>query len=180
MVDKLKLPTQEHPQPYKFHWLNKGNVVKVSKQCLMTFSIGNRYCDEVLCDVAPMDAYHLLLARPWQYDRHAMHNERANTYSFTKDGVKFILVPLPPSEISQSSRESSASKPLVSLITKEEFKVNDESINLPGVIPLLSEFSNVISDEIPPGLPPIRDIQHAIDFIPGAVIPNKPAYRMSL
>lgn len=71
-----------------------------------------------------MDACHLLLERPWQYDRHAMHNGRANTYSFTKDGVKFTLVPLPPSEISQSSKESSASKPLVFLMTKEEFKVS--------------------------------------------------------
>ncbi|XP_054793748.1 uncharacterized protein LOC129299307, partial [Prosopis cineraria] len=141
-----------------------------------------------------MDACHLLLGRPWQYDRHAMHNRRANTYSFMKDCVKFTLAPLPPSEIGQSSRESSVSKPLVSLLTKEEFKVskseaqmmsfilvlevNDETANPPRVIPLLSEFPDVISDEIPPGLPPMRDIQHAIDFIPGAVIPNKLAYRM--
>ncbi|XP_054789480.1 uncharacterized protein LOC129295022 [Prosopis cineraria] len=58
-------------------------------------------------------------------------------------------------------------------------EVNDEMANPPGVIPLLSEFPDVISDEIPPGLPPMRDIQHAIDFIPGVVIPNKLAYRMS-
>ncbi|XP_054817160.1 uncharacterized protein LOC129316815 [Prosopis cineraria] len=124
-----------------------------------------------------------------------MHNGRANTYSFTKDGVKFTLAPLPPNEISQSSRESSVSKPLVSLLTKEEFKVskskaqmmsiilvlevNNKMANPPGVIPLLSEFSYVISDEIPPRFPPMRDIQHAIDFVPGAVILNKPAYRMS-
>jgi hypothetical protein len=30
------------------------------------------------------------------------------------------------------------------------------------------------------GLPPIRGIEHQIDFIPGAVIPNRPAYRSNL
>lgn len=32
---------------------------------------------------------------------------------------------------------------------------------------------------MPPELPPLRSIQHCIDFIPGSVIPNKAAYRMS-
>jgi len=30
---------------------------------------------------------------------------------------------------------------------------------------------------MPSGLPPLRGIEHQIDFIPGSVIPNKPAYR---
>ncbi|XP_054806284.1 uncharacterized protein LOC129308952 [Prosopis cineraria] len=104
MVEKLKLPTQDHPQPYKLHWLNKGNEEEF----------------KVLKSEAQM--------------------------------MSFILV----------------------------LEVNDETANPPRVIPLLSEFPNVISDEIPPRLPPMRDIQHAIDFVPRAVIPNKPAYRMSL
>jgi len=32
-------------------------------------------------------------------------------------------------------------------------------------------------EETPSGLPPIREIEHQIDSIPGATIPNRPAYR---
>jgi len=35
----------------------------VNKQVLITFSIG-KYEDEVLCDVVPMEATHILLERP--------------------------------------------------------------------------------------------------------------------
>jgi hypothetical protein len=38
-------------------------------------------------------------------------------------------------------------------------------------------FEDVFSDDIPSGLPPIRGIEHQIDFVPGASIPNWPAYR---
>ena len=31
--------------------------------------------------------------------------------------------------------------------------------------------------EVPSGLPAIRGIEHQIDFVPEAVIPNRPAYR---
>jgi hypothetical protein len=42
---------------------------------------------------------------------------------------------------------------------------------------LLQEFSDVFPAEIPPGLPPIRGIEHQIDLIPGASLPNRAAYR---
>nr|GEY38863.1 reverse transcriptase domain-containing protein [Tanacetum cinerariifolium] len=48
------------------------------------------------------------------------------------------------------------------------------------VQPLPREFADVIPDDIPPGLPAMRDIQHCVDFILGFAIPNRPAYQMNL
>lgn len=51
---------------------------------------------------------------------------------------------------------------------------------LPGRIgELLQEFEDITPKELPDGLPPIRDIQHQMDLIPGSTLPNQAAYRMS-
>ncbi|CAI9115397.1 OLC1v1016296C1 [Oldenlandia corymbosa var. corymbosa] len=42
---------------------------------------------------------------------------------------------------------------------------------------LLQEYEDIFPEELPNELPPIRGIEHQIDLIPGAVIPNRPAYR---
>ncbi|PKI39892.1 hypothetical protein CRG98_039732 [Punica granatum] len=39
------------------------------------------------------------------------------------------------------------------------------------------EYEDVFPEETPHGLPPIRGIEHQIDFVPGATIPNRPAYK---
>ncbi|KAK1550657.1 hypothetical protein Q3G72_022551 [Acer saccharum] len=73
MVNKLGLPTMLHPKPYKLQWLNDSGEVRVTKQVLVAFRIG-KYEDEVLCDVVPMHATHILLGRPWQFDRRETHD----------------------------------------------------------------------------------------------------------
>jgi hypothetical protein len=92
MVEKLELKTNKHPSPYKVTWLQKGHQVCVTKQCLVNFKMGE-YRDEILCDVIPMDVCHVLLGRPWQYDRHVVHDGRMNTYTLEKDGKTHTLLP---------------------------------------------------------------------------------------
>ena len=73
LVEKLSLPTMKHPRSYKLQWLNNCGEVKVNKQVLVAFSIG-KYMDKFLCDFVPMHVSHLLLGRPWQYDKKVQHD----------------------------------------------------------------------------------------------------------
>jgi hypothetical protein len=73
LVEKLGLTTLPHPRPYNLRWLNENGKIWVTKQVRVPFSI-KTYHDEVLCDVAPMSASHLLLGRPWQFDKDVTYN----------------------------------------------------------------------------------------------------------
>jgi hypothetical protein len=49
---------------------------------------------QVLCDVIEMDACHILLGRPWLFDRQVHHNGKENTYEFKKYGKRYKLTPM--------------------------------------------------------------------------------------
>lgn len=74
-----------HIQPYKSiqAQMDESEEKKVSKQVEVPCSIGN-YRDKITCDIAPMEAGHILLGRAWQYD-----NGRTNHQSFTLNNQKF-------------------------------------------------------------------------------------------
>ena len=255
MVEKLGLPLIKHPRPYKLQWLNDSGEVRVNRQVLVSFRIG-KYEDEVLCDVVPMQAGHLLLGRPWQFDRRVKHDGFTNKYSFEFKQRTVTLVPMTPRQVyedqvrlqqeseqkkksgeekyesdknlsderekkkmsenlreqrekkvekieREKKKEESTSerkierktnfyakaseikramflnKPMIVLLYKEAFlNTNEIDSALPSsVVSLLQEYDDVFPEETPSGLPPIRGIEHQIDFVPGAVLPNRPAYR---
>jgi hypothetical protein len=105
MVEKLELKTTDHPSPYKVSWLQKGHQVNVTKQCLVEFKIGG-YNDKILCDVIPMDFYHLLLGRPWKYNRNVIHNGKKNTYTLEKNGRTHMLLPIKDKEVKPEGRNT--------------------------------------------------------------------------
>ena len=66
IVEKLNWKTLKHPRPYRLQLLNGSGEVKY----------------EVLWNVVPIHAGHILLGQPWQYDRRAAHDDYLNHFSF--------------------------------------------------------------------------------------------------
>ena len=87
---KLKLNKLPHTNPYKVTQLNKGKNVLFNKKEWVGFTIG-KYQGKNMCDVVPMDACHLLLDRPWKYDKDIVHHGKKNMYAFKKDGITYEL-----------------------------------------------------------------------------------------
>nr|KYP59882.1 hypothetical protein KK1_015323 [Cajanus cajan] len=98
LVEKLDLTPMPHPKPYQLYWLNQDGNIIVDKQVKVKFSIGN-YEDHVVCDIVPMEACHILLGRPWQFEKKTMHNGLTNEITFTHKEKKFVLHPLSPSQV---------------------------------------------------------------------------------
>ena len=46
----------------------------------------------------------------------------------------------------------------------------------PAVTNILQEYVDVFPQDVPPGLPPIRGIEHQIDLIPGVSLPHRASY----
>ncbi|XP_021776380.1 uncharacterized protein LOC110740208 [Chenopodium quinoa] len=177
LVKKLDLKTTRHPTPYKLSWLDKSKSTGVRKQCLVKFQIGS-YVDEILCDVIPMDACHILLGRPWQSDKKSVHDGLSNTYTITHQGSKKVLHPLPPQKsLSQTQSPPPQKEPKrkdILLLSLKEFENSlekeDEVFLLfskeehegfvqqnPRLAALIKEYEDVFPNELPQGLPPIRD-----------------------
>ncbi|KAK1699471.1 hypothetical protein QYE76_016168 [Lolium multiflorum] len=222
LCTKLKLKYLPHPHPYYIQWLSDNGEMKVNHMVRVEFAIGP-YKDCIDFDVVPMTVCHLLLGRPWLYDRSVQHNGRANTYHLEYKGKKINLQPMSPQQIVNESRQkievnledapldrrencnvvsditkSERVNSLVSLATKEDMRefsedptamplvllyrgtvlVSNDMTPLPlGVSNVLQEFGDVFPEEVPAGLPPLRGIEHQIDLIPGASLPNRAPYR---
>ncbi|XP_073116020.1 uncharacterized protein [Elaeis guineensis] len=185
----LQLPVEKHPEPYVIKWIKEVKGIKVTEHCKVPLSIGKYYRDEVVCDILDMDACHILFGRPWQYDLDATHSGKDNIYHFVKDGIKITLLPLKGEIRPKASRvegknfltitsseydfnaDIKQSREVHALIVKPLLMVEEEKKDkeLPtGVQLLLDEFKELMSEELPAGLPPMQDIQHHIDLVPGA------------
>ncbi|KAI3454391.1 hypothetical protein Pfo_011054 [Paulownia fortunei] len=93
----------------------------------------------------------------------------------SKRGEKYNFI----AKKNEIKRALTLQQPLIVLMYKEALLcTNDLAGSLSSnVLFLLQKFEDVFPEEVPPSLPPIRGIEHQINFIPGTTIPNRPAYR---
>ncbi|RDY14380.1 hypothetical protein CR513_00564, partial [Mucuna pruriens] len=142
LVDKLCIPTVPHSKSYKLQWLSEHGEMIVDKHASIVITL-DKYKDEILCDVVPMEAIHVLLGRPWQYDRKVIHDCVTNKFSFMHGSNKVILKHLTPKEV------------------LEDLMMNSPLDNLHATFEkMLEEFKDIFSKGMPQGLPPIRGIEH--------------------
>jgi len=125
-----------------------------------------------------MDACHIILGRPWLYDRKVKHDGFLNTYTLHKDGRKITVAPQniikPKFKDTQKDREVYLSFLEHTLLVEDhEFKpLKEMTLFGPSqndqteapihtlALKVLQNFSHVFLDEIPSGLPPKRTIQY--------------------
>lgn len=184
LVKKMGLHRYKVRMLYKMSWFKKGGEISVRHRSLVPIQLKD-YKDKVWCDIVPMDACHILLGRPWQYDRQAIHDDRHNTYTFMKSDGQHIF--WPTGEDKASSMVLSTKKMIknihmigayFALIAREaqKYKLMKWARDVKR---LLSEYADVTPVELSSGLPLDRGIDHHIDLIPGLILSNQAAYRLS-
>ncbi len=196
VVSRLGLKSTPHPNPYKVAWVDKTSI-SVSERCLVPIQFLS-YKDEIWCDCLPMDVGQVILGRPWLYDRDVTLHGRSNSCSFMFQGRKIVLNSLPPREPASTKKSATLRKDKsLHIITSNEVMKDIDSqspvfnlvarvINVesnpehpPAVVSLLEEFHSVFSQDLPDILPPMRDLQHVIDLIPGASVPTLLHHRLN-
>ena len=156
------------------------------------------YKDEIYCDVLPMDVAHVLLGCPWLYDLNVTNFGKDNIYSLKYKGNKIILRPAKPKSCNGKRDISKLPELNLHILKCKKFEIEGietgmclelvekgvPSGSLIGDVPLevenlLDDFVDMVPDELPSELPPLRDIQHAIYLVLGSQLSNRPHYRMN-
>jgi hypothetical protein len=95
VVKQLGLSTTPHPQPYSIGWLRQGRDLRVSQQCRLSYAI-QPLKDEVLCDVAPLDVFDVLLGQPYMWKHHAIYESRPRSVIITLGGHLYRIPEVVP------------------------------------------------------------------------------------
>jgi len=74
-------------------------------------------------------------------------------------------------------RDLSKGKQVLALLMLESNKSEEVTPLYPLVSLLVSQYHDVFPQKLPIGVPPIRGIEHPIDLLPNASLPNKATYR---
>ena len=107
LVEKLNLKIERHPNPFRVAWVN-DTPIPISFCCLVTFLFYKEFEESVWCEVLLIKVSHILLGRPWLFDRRVQHDGYENTYALIHNGHKKIFRPMkevPPIKKSEENEQ---------------------------------------------------------------------------
>uniref|UniRef100_A0A2N9FJY2 Reverse transcriptase domain-containing protein n=1 Tax=Fagus sylvatica TaxID=28930 RepID=A0A2N9FJY2_FAGSY len=149
--------------------------------------VGNLIVKKEMMEIkAPLQRTSFKYQLGWLREHEQRSSRMYSTDSFKSYGLKQIrggpnylnLSGFPMAFISTYQTETPSPFVASSLYREALLNTNELDLALPSsIVSLLHEYEDVFPEETPHGLPPIRGIEHQIDFVPGATIPNRPAYR---
>lgn len=137
----------------------------------------------------------MLLDRPQQYYREVVHHGKENKQSFKKNELNYKIQPFIEEDVAEKEESKTllmSGKKLLKDMKKEEgvgyailMKPRKEEIPRQSSIPeevkqLRYKFKDIICEGTLATLAPKREINHQINFVLGASLPNKAAYKMTL
>lgn len=169
--------------------------MNVTERCLVPIQFLD-YKNKIWCDVIPMDVGHIILGRPCLFYLDVTIYGRSNSCSFKFKSTKIQLNPLPlrpkdkqeggyerkkfehhkPKRIEREANEEYVTFVMVAKeISKDSREELSEEVGF-----VFKDFQDILPKDLLDHLPPMRDIQHAIDFVLEATLPNLPHYRINL
>ncbi|CAA7393265.1 unnamed protein product [Spirodela intermedia] len=191
----VNVVTISHPAPYDVSWID-ATALPIHRQCQVPLRVST-YDEHILCDVLPMKIGGIILGWPWLFDYDVQLMGRANTCSFMYRDRRLVWYPHtnkpapkrdPKSRIGlivmrgptfqheiTSDIDRSPTCFTLALDTRDDTTLTPPFLEVEGI---LSEYADVLLEELPRELPLLRHIQHAINLVPGASLPNLPHYRI--
>ncbi|XP_052736052.1 uncharacterized protein LOC108336864 [Vigna angularis] len=191
MVEKLGLTPTPHPNPYKVQWIKEDEGIVVKEQVTSYLGDPDNLHDGVtnkitiqhkgkkfiLSPLTPSQVREdqIILKKKFDGEKKLKNKTiyKEKNLSLVESASTNIVVP------TKHSKNLFFGQPHFLLYCKEELvSINHPLDSLPkGLQKLLKEFNDLFPKEVPSGLPPLRGNEHQIDLIPGASLPNRPAYR---
>ncbi|CAA6654055.1 unnamed protein product [Spirodela intermedia] len=147
---RVGLSTISHLAPYDVSWIDV-TTLPVHRQCQVPLRVST-YDEHILCDVLSMKIGGIIFGQPWLFDYDVQLMGRANTYG---SPTCFALV----------------------LDMRDDTTLTLPSLKVKG---MLSKYADVLLEELPRELPPLRHIQHAIDLVLEVSLLNLLHYHMEL
>ena len=179
--------------------LANGSMEDVNERVEAMLNMGT-YAERVEFTVIELQTYDVILGMPWLFeknpdvdwnqrsvivaDHHTNQNHELKSADGAEEAMTMVLSALqlkrllrqPGTEVALVIVRDDAQE--MELLTMDS-DLRSVSIPNAAVKKLLLKFGDVFPKDLPPGLPPKRDVDHRIELEPGNVPPTKAPYRMS-